>query len=522
MTHLAATPRPLSAGGAERLARYFWPIAGALLALRLVIDARAELVPDEAFYWTWTRHLSAGYFDHPPMVAWMVWVSTRLLGNTELAVRLPAAILSLGSLAVLVRLARRLLGDSRAVGFVIMMWIAGPLLPVIGTIHTPDASATFFSVCALACAVRISDCDDGNDSRDNSDRAGAGGLWVLFGLFTGLALLSKYTTVLVPGGVGLAMLTSRRGRAHLARPWPYLSALVALAVFSPVIYWNASHQWASFLFQLRHGASGDIAEDAHGVLKILLRRAGGLGEFVGGQAVVWTPVLFVVTLIVIVVNWGKYGRLRNADRTLLWCGTLPLIFFGWASTRSHGEINWPAFAYFPLSLLVARYLSENWEGNRVHWVRKGCEVALCFTVGVHLLGTPSIQQRLLKWHWPIPHQVTDLSGWREYGRQLAQRANGAPVVCNRHQDAGEAAFYMPGQPDVWCEGIGFRTTAFDYFDRGRPDYANTPRVLFVGRHAEMFAEAFHYPFMRRERDVVLPGLGKNRGRTVTLVERAKE
>jgi hypothetical protein len=347
-------------------------------------------------------------------------------------------------------------------------------------------------------------------------------LWLLFGLFTGLALLSKYTTVLVPGAVTFALLTSRKGRSHLARPWPYLSALVALAVFSPVIYWNATHQWASFLFQLRHGASGDIAEDAHGALQILLRRAGGLGEFVGGQAVVWTPLLFGLTLIVIVVNWGKYGRLRNADRTLLWCGTLPLIFFGWASTRSHGEINWPAFAYFPLSLLVARYLGENWEGNRVHWARKGCEVAIFFTVGVHLLGTPSIQQQLLRWHWPIPHQVTDLSGWREYGRQLAQRAGGAPVVCNRHQDAGEAAFYMPGQPDVWCEGIGFRPTAFDYFDRGRPDYANTPRVLFVGRHAEMFAEAFHYPFMQREADVVLPGLGKNRGRTVTRVERAKE
>ncbi|MDB5172898.1 MAG: hypothetical protein JWN51_1671, partial [Phycisphaerales bacterium] len=262
MTHLAATPRLLQAGGAVRLARYFWPIAGALLALRLVIDARAELVPDEAFYWTWTRHLSAGYFDHPPMVAWLMWLSTRILGNTELAVRLPAAVLSLGSLAVLVKLAHRLLGDARAVGFVIMMWVAGPLLPVIGTIHTPDASATFFSVCALACAVRVSDRDDRDDSAGRSDRAGAAGLWLLFGLFTGLALLSKYTTVLVPGGVGLAMLTSRRGRRHLARPWPYLSALVALAVFSPVIYWNATHQWASFLFQLRHGASGDIAEDA--------------------------------------------------------------------------------------------------------------------------------------------------------------------------------------------------------------------------------------------------------------------
>ena len=160
MTALAHTNSTTPIRGAAWIAHYFWPLAMLLLVIRVFLGAVCNLVPDEAFYWTWTRHLSTGYFDHPPMIAWIIWLSTRVLGNTELGVRMPAALLSIGSLAVLYLLAGRVLKDRRAVGYVVLMWVAGPLLPVIGTIHTPDASATFFSVCALACAAWAVERDD--------------------------------------------------------------------------------------------------------------------------------------------------------------------------------------------------------------------------------------------------------------------------------------------------------------------------------------------------------------------------
>src|SRR5256885_12839649 len=119
-------------GAARRLLQYLWPILGLLLLLRLALAARLELAPDEAFYWVLTRHLSTGYLDHPPMIAYLMWLSTRVFGNTELAVRLPAALLSLASVAVLVAFARRLLNDLRAVGYALLMWVASPLLAVLG------------------------------------------------------------------------------------------------------------------------------------------------------------------------------------------------------------------------------------------------------------------------------------------------------------------------------------------------------------------------------------------------------
>lgn len=486
-------PNAQTFSAAAWLAECFWPVAGALLLIRCWLDARFNLVPDEAFYWTWTRHLNAGYFDHPPMIAWLMWLSTRVMGDNELAVRFPATLLSLGSLAILYLLARKILNDARAVGYIIAMWIAGPLLAVMGSIFTPDAPATFFSMCALAMAVLIARRDDRGENDPVRNDAGSPGLWLLFGLFCGLAFLSKYTTVLAPAGVGLALLTSRAGRNHLRRPWIYLAALVAVAVFSPNIYWNAKHQWASFAFQLHHGAGGGLTENVAGAANILLARACGLGEFIGGQALVWTPILFLVSIRVLFSNWRKYSRLSNVDRMLLWSGTLPLIFFGWAATRSHGEINWPAFAYFPISLLIGRYLSAYWAGYRVQWVRIGCTVALGFTVAVHVIALQDVQHWILR-RRPhlLTHQVTDLWGWREFGAQLAADAHGLPVVCNRHQDAGEAAFYMPGRPDVWCEGIGSRPTAFDYFDRDRPDYARIPELLFVGGNVDKFMAKFGY------------------------------
>ena len=108
------------------------------------------------------------------------------------------------------------------------------------------------------------------------------------------------------------------------------------------------------------------------------------------------------------------------------------------------------------------------------------QAAPIFTVVVHVLFLPWVPQLLTAAHIPLPHSARDLlvEDRHKYGRELALAADGAPVVCNRHQDAAEASFYMPGQPDVWCDGIGSRPTAYDYFDV-KPDFSKINRVLFA-------------------------------------------
>src|ERR1700744_1584751 len=60
----------------------------ALTLFRLLATSHISLVPDEAYYWLWSRVPSAGYYDHPPMIAWWIWLSTKVAGDSLFAIRL--------------------------------------------------------------------------------------------------------------------------------------------------------------------------------------------------------------------------------------------------------------------------------------------------------------------------------------------------------------------------------------------------------------------------------------------------
>ena len=64
-----------------------------LLLLRLVVAGMLPLSADEAYYWLWSRHLAAGYYDHPPAIAFLIRAGTALFGDTAFGVRLFAVLL---------------------------------------------------------------------------------------------------------------------------------------------------------------------------------------------------------------------------------------------------------------------------------------------------------------------------------------------------------------------------------------------------------------------------------------------
>ncbi|HXE52571.1 MAG TPA: glycosyltransferase family 39 protein [Tepidisphaeraceae bacterium] len=490
--------------------QFFFRLVPVFLGIRLIYAAIVQLIPDEAFYWTWTRHLAAGYFDHPPMIAYLMWLGIRAVGSVEIGVRLMAVLMALGAMVIVVRLSRRVLGDPRAAVWVAVIWLTSPLLAGLANFFTPDTPAAFFSVCALSVAVLIAHRDDQSDPSPASWKHPAG-LWLLFGLFTGLALLSKYTAVLLPGSVALAMLFSRKGLAHYRRPWIYLGGILSLVVFLPDIWWNYTHQWASFRFQLFHGMENESAPSSSAG-EAFARFWTDVGTYLGGQAGIWTPVLFGLTILVLIVYWRRYKKTTQVERVLFWSATLPLVFFGITFLKSHhGEANWPAFAYFPASMLIARWLSENWNGVRLRFAHAGVQIALGVLVVMHVILIPPVTRWMINLPYHLPHALTDLTGWREYARAVANEANqsGVPVVTNRHEDAGELAFYMPGQPDVWCVGVGSRATAFDYFDE-QPDFPKMPSLLWVGGHVEAFEKMYGYTVQRQTNVLFFSGRNERR------------
>src|SRR3981189_562597 len=97
-----------------------------LIALRLVSAAYTPLTFDEAYYWTWSKHLAGGYYDHPPMLAVLIRLGALIAGDTELGVRLVSILLALPMSFAVYRSAELLFGGRRGAGEA-PLFLNGPL-----------------------------------------------------------------------------------------------------------------------------------------------------------------------------------------------------------------------------------------------------------------------------------------------------------------------------------------------------------------------------------------------------------
>jgi 4-amino-4-deoxy-L-arabinose transferase-like glycosyltransferase len=242
--------------------RTVWAIAVGAAVFRLLLFRGLDLYADEAYYWLWSRRPAAGYFDHPPMVAWLVGASSAVLPG-ELGVRI--LFVACGALAVVFAalVARELSDDPRAPGVAAALAATSPILMLTGGLALPDGPVTAAYAAATWLVARA---------------RGRG--WILAGLPVGLALLSKYTAALLAPALLLLVLLDRDLRDELRTPWPWLGGAVAVLVFLPNLIWNAAHGWMAILFQIRHGLGSQAT------LRSVLEFAGGL---VGGAGVVALP-----------------------------------------------------------------------------------------------------------------------------------------------------------------------------------------------------------------------------------------
>ena len=327
----------------------------AFVGLRIVFAPLLELIPDEAYYWTYSRHLDTGYLDHPPLIAWLIRIGTGLFGQTELGVRLPALVCGLLTIGFLHRLARELHGADAGLAAAVLA--AGlPFFFAFGAIATPDPPLLAAWAATLLCLKRAM----------IDRRAGA---WWGVGIAFGLGLLAKYTMVLLGLSAFVFMLVDPMARRWFARPQPYLAALLALLLFSPVLVWNAEHQWASFLFQ------SSRRFDVAGVNFSLHR-------FVWHTAVLVTPTA-IAALAVALADRGESPEDgdRRARRLLWLCFAVPLGAFAAFSVISRPEPHWAGVAWIAAVPLMAPTVQA---GIATDALRRG--LARAWTITLMLLA----------------------------------------------------------------------------------------------------------------------------------------
>ncbi len=257
-------------------------VVAVALAVHLVAAALLPLTEDEAYYRLWSMRPAFGYYDHPPMVAWWIWLGRRLLGDTALGVRLLACIASAFTSLLVFDLAR-LAGAEAPVASRAGIWFnAMPLVVAGGCLAVPDASASLFWAAALVCVLRAA-------------RGGGAAWWMAAGAAAGLATLSKYSALFLGPGVFLWLASTRQGRQRLATSGPWIAAVVAAALFAVNVIWNADHQWLTF-----HKQFGRLAATRF--------EPRYLAELVGGQLVLVNPLLATLAGAAVWVRPGAGDR----------------------------------------------------------------------------------------------------------------------------------------------------------------------------------------------------------------------
>jgi len=395
----------------------------AVTLIRLVVAATAPLAPDETYYWVWSHALAAGYLDHPPMVALWIKAGTLIAGQTALGVRLVGPLAAALASWMLFDTGRVLFPGTKA-GVVAAVLLNASLLLGVGTvIMTPDSPLLFFWTATLWAMARLA-------------AGGAGGWWLAAGVFGGLALDSKYTGLFLWAGVGLWVLLVPAVRFWLRRWQPWVAGLIGLALFSPVLVWNAEHGWAGFAKQ--GGRVGDWKP---------ARAVGFLAELVGGQIGLATPLVWALCMIGLVVAVRRSWRGRDAGWPLLVALSLPpVLVFVQHAVGDRVQGNWPAIIYPALTVAAGAMLPAK------RWWTGAAGLGFAITVLAYVQATTGLI--------PLPPKLDPiamrLAGWDAVAEQVSRKAvDAAFVAVDGYAVASELAWWMPngvpivGMDDRW-------------------------------------------------------------------------
>lgn len=397
---------------------------------RLIYINFIELAPDEAYYWDLSRRLQLSYYDHPPMLMYIIGLFTKVLGNTEFAVRLPSVIIS-ALVTALIYLIGKELFDER-VGFYSALLANLTLIYAVGGIlATVDTPFGLFWLLALYFGVKAL-------------KSGNGKWWYLKDVALGLGMLSKYIMVLFVPSFLIFLALSKEHRHWLRRKEPYIGSVIALLIFSPVIMWNARNDWVSFRFQLSHGLE---TKGKAGIPSLL--------EYIGSQAGILSPFLFVACVWAVAKGWIVW--LKEKDWRYLFLASTSsfvILFFGYSSLRAKVEGNWPMSSYFAaMILLVSLYFQYDYKRKKF-LAAIVVATAAALTVFAHAQAvTPAISTK--------KDPTNELHRWRELGAEVGKALNelkqkgdlgstrGFFILATSHQVTAELSFYIPSNPYVY-------------------------------------------------------------------------
>lgn len=334
--------------------------------VRCIVAASIEFGNDEVYYWTYALYPDWSHFDHPPMVGWVIQLfSFNLLLDSEFFIRLASIVFMTANTYIIFRIGKEIQNAQTGL-YAAMLYTASIYAFVItGIFIMPDTPLMLFWLLAVWMAIiyfkRL-------PTEKHSDS-----YMVLFGLFAGLAMLSKYSGVFLWVGMMLYILFFDR---KPLKTWAlYCALLISLNLVLPILKWNIDNGFISFNF---HGDRVSLFGKPN---------LGYFGAELAGELLYNNPVNFVLAVIAVIAAFKGKLEMEKSTLRLVLCIALPLILtFIFFSLTRQTLPHWNAPAYSILILLTACWLcNKNPQSNGSFQLPKSIIAALCIlilTVGV--------------------------------------------------------------------------------------------------------------------------------------------
>lgn len=434
-------------------------LVAALTIFRLIVlwTTPLNLGPDEAQYWSWSLDPAFGYFSKPPMIAWIIGLTTGACGDGEACIRVGAPLMHAAT-AFLIFFAAQSLYDQR-----VGLWsaIAYALMP--GTsfsslLITTDVPLLMFWTLALWALAEL--------------RKAPSIRWaIVFGAAVGFGLLSKYAMLYFALGIGLALLPTSAGRSLLLSRTGAIAALATVTVFAPNVIWNALNSFATV---------GHTAANANWNWEKLFNVSNTL-SFIGAQFGIAGPIAGGIFAWGLLRNW-RDKKWDSAD-TLLLALTLPIFaIVTLQAFISRANANWAAPAFVALTILFTA-----WAMRRSNTLALKANACLNAAIAI-LLGALAMSPALVA-AIGQENSVKRLRGWEEAGQTIVTLAASAPfdaIMSDDREDMASLLYYTRVRKlplRMWPSETA--RNQYEVTHRLRSD--ETANVLFVTRRSDVSA-----------------------------------
>jgi membrane-associated phospholipid phosphatase len=409
--------------------RLGYVVIGIVLLARLAYIAgdTIQLAEDEAYQWTWSKHLALSYYSKPPLIAYTQFLGTSLWGDNAFGVRFFSPVIAAVLGLVILRFFAREL-NARAGFFLLLIVTTTPLMATGSVLMTIDPLSVLFWTAAMLAGWRAVQA-----------RAGIGD-WLWVGLWMGLGFLSKYTQLFQILCWAVFFVLYPPARSHLRRSGPWLALLINAVASLPVLIWNSQHDWIT----VKHVAQ------TGGVQKAWTPTLRFVGDFLGIEAGLLNPIFFVATVWACVVFWRRHRR----DPRLLYffsMGAPLFLAYFLYSFKSRILPNWIAPSVLPLFCLMVAYWDTRLRlGNKQikPWLAAGLVLGAVLVILGH---ETNLITKVTKYRLPVNldplHRVR---GWTDTAKTVGKvrdelLAEGKPVfiIADHYGMVGQVSFYLP-------------------------------------------------------------------------------